>query len=277
MATAVALNNGHKMPIFGLGTYRAQGPAAVEAVKAAIRAGYRHVDTAAFYCNEKEVGEAIRECGVPREEIFVTTKMWYTEHGYESARKAFNDSYKKLGLEYIDLYLIHWPGTSNDSKENPKTRAETWRALEEIYAEGKVKAIGVSNYTIRHLQEMMNFKVRPAVNQVEFHPLLFQKDLMEFCNKNGVVLQAYSPLGKGKLLTQPVVVEVAKKYSKSPAQILIRWGLQHNVVEIPKSASEKRVSENADIFDFEISDEDMQKLNSLHCSWRCTWDPTDVL
>lgn len=268
--TKVKLNNGVEMPIFGLGTFQAQsGRKARDAVLHALQAGYRHVDTASMYGNEEDVGAAIRESGIPREDIFVTTKLWNSDHGYDSGLAAFEKSRRRLGLSYVDLYLIHWPVQD--------LRNETWRALETLLKEGKCRAIGVSNYMIRHLEELLdNSSTVPAVNQVEFSPYLYQKDLLEFCRKHDVQLEAYSPLTKGHKLNDPKLVDIALKYSKSPAQILIRWALQHGLVVIPKSSKRERIIENADVFDFTISPEDMSLLDSFNEDLCTSWDPSSA-
>jgi diketogulonate reductase-like aldo/keto reductase len=243
------------------------GSGTVNAVKWALEAGYRLVDTASFYGNEVEVGRAVRESDVPREEVFVTTKLWNSDFGYDAAKEAFEESYRKLDLGYIDLYLLHWPVA--------RLRRESWDALEEIYDSGRVKAIGVSNYTIDHLEELLGHcKIPPVVNQVEFHPLLFQKDLLEFCNTKNVRLEAYTPLTRREFLGKPVPVEIANKYGKTPAQIFIKWCLQHGVICIPKSSNRGRIKENADIFDFELSEEDMKRMDALNRDLHVTWDPT---
>ena len=261
------LNNGTDMPLFGLGVYEALGESCVGAVRHALETGYRHIDTAKFYDNEREVGRAVRESSVPRGEIFVTTKLWNSDHGYDSALKAFRGSEERLGIGPVDLYLVHWPV--------PGKRKDSWRALETILSEGRARAIGVSNYTVGHLQELLSHaKVPPAVNQVEFHPWLYQRELLDFCRLHDIVLVAYSPLTKGEKLRDPELAKFARKYSRTPAQVLIRWVLQHGVGVIPKSANFRRIEENADIFDFEISPEDMLLLDRFDQSYHCTWDPT---
>lgn len=265
--STVTLNNGVKMPLLGLGVYQARGREGEQAVTWALEAGYRHIDTAKFYGNEAEVGHAVRESGVPREDVFVVTKLWNNDHGYNAARAAFQESQKRLNLGIVDLYLIHWPVSAQ--------RGESWRALEALHAEGQVRAIGVSNYTIEHLQELLaTARVVPAVNQVEFHPWLYQKKLLEFCRAHGIQLEAYSPLTKGERLHDPRLEAIARKYGKSPAQILIRWCLQHEVVVIPKSTNPQRIRENAEIYDFEITMEDICRLDAFDERYHCTWDPT---
>jgi len=262
------LNSGAEMPALGLGVYQLPGPATLAAVKFALGMGYRLIDTASLYGNEREVGLAVRESGVAREHVFVTTKLWNSDHGYDRALRAFDGSMKLLGLEYVDLYLIHWPV--------PGLRDESWKALVRLQKEGKCRAIGVSNYTVRHLKELMGrTAVVPAVNQVEFNPFLYQKELLDFCTDEGIQLEAYSPLTRGDRLGHPTVVEVARRNSRSPAQVMIRWGLQHDLVVIPKSARPERIRENGSVFDFELSPDDMRKLDSLSEGLRTDWDPSD--
>ncbi len=286
----LALNDGQLIPRLGLGVWQTRAGASCEAaVRAALEAGYRHIDTAAMYGNEESVGAAVRMSGIPREQIFVTTKLWNSDHG--NPARALDTSLRKLKLDYVDLYLIHYP---------VRERRQSWRALEALRSEGKARSIGVSNFTISHLTELIaETNTVPAVNQVEFHPYLFQRDLLDFCTARNIVLEAYSPLTKGARLKDPKLIAVAKKYSnagpqpvaprsrwplvdklsrrsetKSTAQILIRWALQHGLAVIPKSANRQRIFENADIFDFEISPEDMQLLDRFNENLRTCWDPT---
>ena len=268
--TKIKLNNGIQMPLFGLGTYQAQpGKQTKQAVLYALEIGYRLIDTAAMYENEEAVGQAVRESGIPREEIFVTTKLWNADHGYDKALAAFDESLKRLGLSYIDLYLIHFPVEV--------LRNESWKALEKILEQGKCKSIGVSNYMIWHLEELFkNSSTIPVVNQVEFNIYLYLKDLLEFCNSHKIVLEAYSPLTKGHKLSDPKLGEVALKYSKTPAQILIRWALQKGTIVIPKSSKKRRIKENAEVFDFEITPDDMDLLDSFNENLRTSWDPSTV-
>jgi len=262
------LNNGIEIPVLGLGTWKAREGEEVEnAVLWALGAGYRLIDTAKIYRNEEGVGRGIKRSGIPRGEIFVTTKLWSEEQGYESGLRAIDESLNKLQLDYVDLYLIHWPYTNMMSGEN--YRPESWKALEEIYKAGKAKAIGVSNYTIEHLEEMRDYaKVPPMVNQVEFHPFLFQKELMDYCNKNNIALEAYSPLARTVRLNDSTLRHVADKYKKTSAQIMLRWNVQHGNIVIPKSVNKERIKENIDIFDFEISADDMASLDSLNENYR---------
>jgi diketogulonate reductase-like aldo/keto reductase len=264
------LADGIEIPVVALGTWKATGSKVREAVKAALAAGYRHIDTAKIYGNEREVGEAIRESGVPRSEIFVTTKLWNADQGYEKAFEAFEKSKAALGLDYIDLYIIHWP--------EPRTRQDSWRALEEIYAAGKCRAIGVSNYTIKHLKEMKTYaKVMPMVNQVEFHPFLYQKELLEYCASNNIALEAYSPLAHGERQKDKVITAIAQAHSKSNAQIMLRWSLQHGNIILPKSTNPERIGENLAVFDFELTGEEMARLDGLNEDFRTCWDPSELV
>ncbi len=268
--STVTLNNGVEMPMFGLGVYQIpDGKPVRQAVQWALEAGYRLIDTAKLYGNERGVGAGIRESGVPREEVFVTTKLWNSDHGCDKTMRAFDESLRKLDVGYIDLYLIHWPVEG--------LRNETWKAMETILEGDHCRAIGVSNYTIDHLESLLDTaKVVPAVNQVEFSPYLYQRGLLDYCNERRIQLEAYSPLTKGNQLDDPKLVEIAETYGKSPAQILIRWVLQHDVVVIPKSSSRQHIRENAEVFDFEISEEDMARLDSFDEKLHTSWDPTDV-
>ncbi|OZU88123.1 aldo/keto reductase [Virgibacillus indicus] len=263
----VTLHNGVRMPRMGLGVFQVEeGDILIEAVKAAINNGYRSVDTASFYQNEKGVGQAIKESGIPREEIFVTTKVWNDEQGYESTLQAFESSLDKLELDYLDLYLIHWPVTG--------IYKETWKAMEKLYTDGKVRAIGVCNFHVHHLQELLSdCQVRPMINQVEFHPHLTQLELRDFCAKGNIQLEAWSPLKSGGLLNEAAIKEIAEKHQKSSAQVILRWDLQHNVITIPKSTKEHRIKENADIFDFSLTEEEMEKIDKLNLNDRCGPNP----
>ncbi|MGG3006876.1 aldo/keto reductase [Geobacillus stearothermophilus] len=261
------LHNGVKMPWVGLGVYKVkEGEEVRSAVRTALEIGYRHVDTAAFYENEEGVGQAIRESGIPREQVFVTTKVWNTDQGYETTLKAFDKSLKKLGFDYVDLYLVHWPVKGKYK--------ETYKALEKLYKDGYVRAIGVSNFQIHHLQDVLaDCEIKPMVNQVEYHPRLTQKELLTFCRENGIQLEAWSPLMRGEILTEPTIVEIGKKYGKTPAQVVLRWDLQHGVVTIPKSVTPARIKENADIFDFSLTDEEMKQIDALNLNKRVGPDP----
>ncbi|MFF2857822.1 aldo/keto reductase [Peribacillus sp. NPDC058002] len=265
------LHNGVKMPWFGLGVFKVEeGPELVNAVKVAIKHGYRSIDTAAIYENEEGVGQGIREgikeAGISREDLFVTSKVWNADLGYESAIAAYEKSLKKLGLDYLDLYLIHWPVEG-------KYKA-AWRALETLYKEGKVKAIGVSNFQIHHLKDLMeDAEVKPMVNQVECHPRLTQKEVQAFCKEQGIQLEAWSPLMQGELLDNDVLQAIATKHGKSVAQVILRWNIQNGIVTIPKSTKEHRIVENSSIFDFELTEEEMNQIDGLNQNHRVGPDP----
>ncbi len=261
------LNNGVKMPYFGLGVYLSkEGQEVINAVKWALEEGYRHIDTASIYGNEAGVGEGIRESRVPREEVFLVSKVWNSDQGYDSAIKAFEASLERLGTDYLDLYLIHWPVKG-------KYR-ETWRALETLYNEKRVKAIGVSNFLSHHLEDLLDqASIVPMVNQMEFHPYLVQKDLLGFCKEKGIQYEAWSPLMQGNVFEVELLKELAKKYQKSIAQIVLRWDLQKGVITIPKSSKRNRIAENASIFDFSLSEDDISRLDKLDRHQRFGPDP----
>ncbi|MFD6211097.1 aldo/keto reductase [Peribacillus sp. NPDC060253] len=265
------LHNGVKMPWFGLGVFKVEeGPELVNAVKVAIKHGYRSIDTAAIYGNEEGVGQGIREglkeAGISREDLFVTSKVWNADLGYESTIAAYEKSLKKLGLEYLDLYLIHWPVEGKYK--------EAWSALETLYKEGKVKAIGVSNFQIHHLKDVMeDAKVKPMVNQVEYHPRLTQKEVQAFCKEQGIQLEAWSPLMQGQLLDNETLQAIGAKHGKSVAQIILRWDLQNGTVTIPKSTKEHRIAENSSVFDFELTKEEMNQIDGLNQDHRVGPDP----
>ncbi|MCY9074013.1 aldo/keto reductase [Bacillus inaquosorum] len=273
-ATAT-LHNGVKMPWFGLGVFQVEeGTELVNAVRTAIVHGYRSIDTAAIYGNEAGVGEGLQqgidEAGISREDLFITSKVWNADLGYEETLAAFETSLSKLGLDYLDLYLIHWPVEGKYK--------EAWRALETLYKEGRVKAIGVSNFQIHHLEDLMTAaEIKPMINQVEFHPRLTQKELRDYCKAQGIQLEAWSPLMQGQLLDNEVLAQIAEKHNKSVAQVILRWDLQHEVVTIPKSIKEHRIIENADIFDFELSQEDMDKIDALNKDERVGPNPDELL
>lgn len=267
LTDSTVLNNGVRMPWMGLGVWKvAEGNDVVHAVRSAIAAGYRSIDTAAAYRNETGVGQAIKESGVKREELFITTKVWNADQGYDSTLKAYEESCQKLGLDYLDLYLVHWPVKGKYK--------DTWRALRKLYTDGAVRAIGVSNFQAHHLEDIMaDSEIVPAVNQVEFHPCLSQKPLWKFCREKGIQLEAWSPLMQGKLFDQPVLNRLAAKHGKKVSQIILRWDLQNGVVTIPKSINEHRIIENAQVFDFELSTEDMVEIDALNEDKRMGPDP----
>ncbi|MEW4022141.1 aldo/keto reductase [Bacillus sp. YAF8] len=265
------LHNGVEMPWFGIGVFKVEeGAELVNAVKTALAHGYRSVDTAAIYGNEEGVGEGIRqglqEAGLKREDIFVTSKVWNADLGYEETLKAFDTSLEKLGLDYLDLYLIHWPVEGK--------YIDAWRALETLYRDGRIKAIGVSNFQIHHLKHLMKeTEIKPMINQVEYHPRLTQKELHAFCAEQNIQLEAWSPLMQGQLLDHPVLQEIAEKYGKSAAQVILRWDLQNGVITIPKSTKKHRIEENANVFDFELSADDMKRIDDLNENLRVGPDP----
>ncbi|MBD3228693.1 MAG: aldo/keto reductase [Candidatus Lokiarchaeota archaeon] len=260
--STVELNNGIKMPRLGFGTWKLKRKSAINPIKWALDAGYRLIDTATFYKNEKYIGKAIKESEIPREALFITSKVWDTDQGFNKTLKAFNESLKKLNTDYLDLYLIHWPR---------KLRNETWKALEKLYEDDKVKSIGVANFAIHHLKEIIeNFEIIPAVNQFELHPFNFvdEKDLIEFCRAKEIHVEAYSPLTHGRKLNNSTLKSISDKYDKSTAQVLIRWSLQHGFICIPKSGSENHIKENANVFDFELSEKDMKEIDTIKENFR---------
>lgn len=273
-SSTVKLRNGAPIPRVGLGVWKIpDGQATRNAVLWALESGYRHIDTAKVYGNEAGVGEAVRQSGLPREEIFVTTKLWITDQGRESTPAAIKASLERLELSYVDLYLVHWPFPAKDKTGNK--RVETWQAMEELYRQGLARSIGVSNYTFEHLEELKSYAtVMPAVNQVELHPFLHQKELAEYCFKNKIAVEAYSPLVHGKKLNSPKISKIAQKYEKTNAQILIRWSLQHDFIVLPKSAHKERIEENIKVFDFALEPADMRYLDSLNENFRTCWDAT---
>ncbi len=263
------LNNGVKMPYFGLGVYLSEdGQEVINAVKWALDEGYRHIDTASIYKNEEGVGQGIAESTVDRENVFVVSKVWNSDQGYEHTLKAFNDSLNRLGLDYLDLYLIHWPVAGKYK--------ETWRALEHLYHQKKVRAIGVSNFMQHHLEDLLkDAEVVPMVNQMEFHPFLVQQDLIDFCNEKGIQYEAWSPMMQGRVFKMEEFKQLADKYGKSIAQIVLRWNLQKGVITIPKSSKKERIIANAAIFDFELATEDIALLDAMHKGKRFGPDPNN--
>ena len=259
------LSNNYKMPSIGFGTFRTpSGEETEQSVLNAIKAGYRHIDCAAAYGNEKSVGNAIRKSGVAREEIFVTSKLWNDDKGYENTLAAFNRTLEDLQLDYLDLYLIHWP-IAKASKENWKeANSESWRALEELYNQGKIKAIGVSNFLEHHLEPLFETaKIKPMVNQIEFHPGMLQEEIVEFCKKHNILVEAWAPFSNGEVLNNPVLKEIADKYEKTVAQLTLRWIMQKDIVPLPKSVTPERIKSNLEVFDFEISQEDVDRIDRL--------------
>ncbi|WP_106498154.1 aldo/keto reductase [Lentibacillus sp. Marseille-P4043] len=267
--TTKRLNNGKQIPQLGLGVYKVPAEQVYETVKNALELGYRHIDTASFYGNEEGVGKAIKDSGIPREEIFVTTKVWNDDHGFERAQEAFAKSLNRLGLEYVDLYLIHWPV--------PTIFPETWKALEKVYKDGAAKAIGVSNFLDHHLQELARTQeVQPAVDQIELHPKLVETRTINYCHEKGIAIESWSPLGRATYLDDPLLVKLGEKYKKSPAQIIIRWHLQRDFVVIPKSTNSERQRENITVFDFHLDERDMKLLDQMDEGMRVGSHPNNV-
>jgi diketogulonate reductase-like aldo/keto reductase len=267
----VTLNNGVKIPQFGLGVWQAQDGEEVEtAVTAALQAGYRLIDTAAVYGNEEGVGRAIAASGVPREELFITTKLWNADQGYDSTLEAFEKSRQRLGLEYIDLYLIHWPVPAQDKY------VESWKALEQLYKEEKVRAIGISNFKPAHIEKLLlSADIIPAVNQIELHPQFTQQETRQICQAHGIAVESYSPLGSGKstMLEDSTLLDIGKKHDKTPAQVILRWHIQNGLIVIPKSVRPERIQENFAIFDFELDEQDMALISTLDSGERIGADP----
>lgn len=259
------LNNDVKIPLVGFGTWQApEGETAINSIKIAVQTGYRHIDAAAIYRNEKSVGIAIKECGIERKELFVTSKVWNTERGYETTLKAFEKTLKDLQLDYIDLYLIHWPASAHQFNNWQEINAATWKAMEKLYNEGKIRALGVSNFLEHHLEALLeNAEIKPSVNQIEYHPGYMQEACVNYCTKNNILIEGWSPLGRGKVLENKMLKEIASKYNKSVAQVCIRWALQNKVLPLPKSTTPHRIKENFEVFDFEISSSDMTAINQM--------------
>ncbi len=261
------LNNGYKMPYVGLGVWKAEdGDEVINAVKWAIDAGYRHIDTAKAYDNEEGVGKGIKTSGVARQDLFITSKLWNNDQGYDSTLKAFEKTLQRLDTDYLDLYLIHWPVEGKYK--------DTWRAMEKLYKDGKIKAIGVSNFLEHQLKDLMkDSEIKPMIDQLEFHPWLLQEDLQEFCKANDIQYEAWSPLMQGKAFKNETLKKIGEKYGKTPAQVVIRWDLQNGVITIPKSTSKEHIESNADVFDFQLSEEDMKTINALDKGERIGPDP----
>lgn len=269
----IVLNNGIEIPKIGLGVFKSTaGEETFNAVLTALKAGYRHIDTATIYRNEHSVGDAIRESGISRDKIFITTKLWNADQGYETTFKAFNKSLDNLKVEYIDLYLLHWPVEGR--------RLQSWKALEKLYKEGMVRAIGVSNFMKRHLIELLEHsEILPAINQIELHPFNYWyfKEIVDICKLNGIALEAYSPLTKGQRLYYKPLVDMSVKYGKSTAQLLIRWGLQKNFIVLPKSVNNERIEANINVFDFVIIEEDILIMDSFNENLITGWNPVNQM
>lgn len=259
------MNNGLTIPAVGFGTYQSQdGEEVYQAVLVALKAGYRHIDTAALYGNEASIGQAIKDSGIPREELFITTKLWNDAHGYEEAKEAFAISLEKLGLDYVDLYLIHWPNPVAIRDHWQEANAATWKALEELVAVGKIRTIGVSNFMVHHLEELLKTAtIVPAVNQIRLAPGVFQEDIVAYCKDKGIIIEAWSPLGRGELFSHPTMLTLAEKYGKTVAQVALAWSWAHDFLPLPKSVTESRIIENLDFQDIELEEEDIQKITAI--------------
>jgi diketogulonate reductase-like aldo/keto reductase len=258
------LNDGNRIPQLGFGTYKATELKGIEALSYAISKGYRLIDTASIYGNEIAVGKGIEASGIARKELFVTSKVWRESLGYRSTKVEFEITLDRLKLEYLDLYLIHWPANAKNYDNWQKTNSDTWRAMEELQAEGKIKSIGVSNFFQEHLESLFQTaKVIPSINQIEFHPGYWQQQLVDFCKQYNIVVESWSPLARGKVFGNQTLIDISKKHDKSVSQICLRWIIQHEVVVIPKSTNPKRMLENMDIFDFELSTIEMEQINAL--------------
>lgn len=258
------LNDGNKIPIVGFGTYKSTEQEGIDSVSFAISNGYHLIDTAAIYGNEEAVGKGIKKSGIARDKIFVTTKLWRENLGYESAKKVFEKSLKRLDVDYIDLFLIHWPANAKNYADWQKTNAATWRAMEELQADGKIRSIGVSNFWQEHLEALFQTAhVIPAINQIEFHPGYWQPQLVEYCKKQSIVVESWSPLARGKVFENDILKNIAKTHNRTVSQICLRWIIQHDVIVIPKSTTADRIKENINLFDFELSREEMKQINEL--------------
>lgn len=277
LTSTFKLSNGGEIPKVGFGTWQTpDGETAVNAVTQALVSGYRHIDTAAAYKNEGSVGKAIRESGVAREDIFITSKLWNEDRGYENTKQAFENTLKELGTDYLDLYLIHWPANEKQFDDWKEINLDTWKAMTELYKEGKIKAIGVSNFMTNHLEALLDAEVKPMVNQIEYHPGYTQDAVVDLCRKHDILVEAWSPIGSGRLLENEDLTKIADKYEKSVAQLCIRYVLQNDVLPLPKSVTPSRIEENTDIFDFEIMDEDMKTIDAMENVGFSGMDPNEV-
>ncbi len=267
---SLTTNQGNTIPVLGLGVWKSSKDECYQAVMDALELGYRHIDTAAIYANEESVGKAIADSKIERSEVFITTKLWNADQGASKAEKAFEKSLQKLNLDYVDLYLIHFPVSG--------IRNESWKILASIYKSGRAKSIGVSNFMIPHLEELIQMTgLVPAINQIEVHPFLNQKELRDYCASKKILVEAYSPLAHGKRIQDPAITKISQKYNRTNAQILIRWSIQSGMIVLPKSVKRTRIEENGSVFDFQLDNADMEYLNSLDENYRTCWDPSEVV
>lgn len=278
LSDTYTLHNGVTIPCVGFGTWQLEdGEPVYRAVRDAIDAGYRHIDSAAIYENEQGVGRAVRDCGVGRGELFVTTKLWNDSHGYDKTMRAFEQSMKRLGLDYVDLYLIHWPVPAGHKNDYRALNKSSWKAFEELYRAGRIKAIGVSNFLVHHLQELLeDCEIKPMVNQVELHPEFTQEELALFCKNNSILIEAWSPLMQGRIFKIELLRELAQQYGKSVSQVALRWFVQKGYVPLPKASGREHIVQNGDLFGFSLSDEDMAKIDGLGTSGRIGSDPDHI-
>ncbi|XP_029473925.1 uncharacterized oxidoreductase ZK1290.5-like isoform X2 [Rhinatrema bivittatum] len=274
----VSLSNDQKIPILGLGTSHDGGYSHEAVVFALQKCGIRHIDTAKRYGNESQLQRAIMESGVKRQDLWLTTKLWCRDYGYENTKQACLESCQRLGVEYLDLYLIHWPDGRIPGKSCREVRAETWGAMEELYEKGICRSIGVSNFLINHLEQLKeDCHIVPHVNQVEYHPFQRPQELVDYCRSRNIVFEGYCPLAKGQALIHPNVINLAKKYGRTPAQICIRWSIQNGIVTIPKSTKAERIKENCEVFCFSLTEDDVAILSGMHDGRHVSWDPTSIL
>lgn len=272
-----SLRNGVEIPALGYGTWKMpEGPEGVQAVKTALELGYRHIDTAACYGNETSVGRGIRAAEIPREDLFVTSKVWNTDRGYDKTLAAFDQTMEKLGLDVLDLYLIHWPAAAHQDKDWEITNRETWRAMTRLYREGRVRSIGVSNFLPHHLRGLLETEEIPMVNQIEFHPGWMQPEVVSFCRTHGILIEAWSPMARGRLQNHPLLKQLGEKYGKTPAQLCLRWCLDNGTLPLPKSVTPSRMRENLDLFDFALAPEDLEAMNRMETAGYSGLDPDRI-
>ena len=271
------LNNGYEIPKIGFGTYLVENKILIESVNIAINSGYRLIDTAAFYNNESALGFAIKDSEISRNELFITSKVWNTDRGYKQTKLAFEKSLNNLKLDYLDLYLIHWPANKKQFSNAKEINAQTWKAMEELYIDGKIKAIGLSNFLPHHIEELKETaQIMPMVNQIEFHPGFAQFEIVKYCQKNNIIVEAWSPLGRRDALNNEIIKSLSRKYDKTPAQIILRWIVQQNIIPLPKSITPSRILENINIFGFGLDNDDIELINTINESNAECVNPDEV-